>query len=333
LKKNSESILKPQSAPSGTFAESLTSLHSRDIAKKFVSKKKKDSVFSAVFRAVAMLLCITVAFYCMVKIVSSLIDYYKTDELYDSIIDIWNEQRGDGYIPYLNYAIKDGSPKDVNGYSPTEREPEPTPPSWDNTDTDKSVFLSLLQGKMASLLQQNPDTYCWINVPGTQIDYPVVKGDDNDYYLNHSFTGIYLSSGTIFADYRLNDELLDNYNVVLFGHNMNSGAMFNNVSKFMNRQFFEENKYIYIYTANGMYIYEVYSIFKTNSYYNYAQIWFNSGDDFVEFANRIKGKSRFRRDDVTIGPSDKILTLSTCTNSVTADGRYCLQAKLVDIKR
>ena len=76
----------------------------------------------------------------------------------------------------------------------------------------------------------NSDYQFWINVEGTNIDYPVVQGSDNDFYLNHDFNKNYLPAGSIFLDYR-NDFETD-YNTVIYGHHMRNSTMFGQMETF-----------------------------------------------------------------------------------------------------
>ena len=76
----------------------------------------------------------------------------------------------------------------------------------------------------------------------TSVDYPVVQGKDNDYYLHYTFKKDYLYSGTLFVDYRNSKSLLRNYNTVIYGHNMTDGSMFNTLYNFKDRKFFENGR-------------------------------------------------------------------------------------------
>ena len=191
----------------------------------------------------------------------------------------------------------------------------------------KNKELEKMRASLQALAKKNPDTYGWISVADTNINYPIVQGKDNDYYLEHAYTGDYLPIGSIYADYRCNTSIMRNYNTVFYGHNITSGAMFHDVTKFFEDYYFD-NVRIYIYTFEGVYIYEPFAIYETRYDSNYIRTGFTSFEDFKAFTDKIKGDATKVR-DVEITESDRIITLSTCTNGA-ATARYALHAKLVD---
>ena len=89
------------------------------------------------------------------------------------------------------------------------------------------------------------------------------------------------------------------------------------------------NGKITVYTLDGMYTYQIYSIYETDKYYPYITTYFKSGESFVEFAEKSEEKSIYNKDNVLFAPSDRILTLSTCNNRF-ADGRLAVHAVMVD---
>ncbi len=199
----------------------------------------------------------------------------------------------------------------------------------DTVQTEQKQYneeLEMVRAKLSSLAQKNPDLYGWISVEGTNINYPIVQGDDNSYYLNHAYTGDYLPIGAIFVDYRNNTSITKNYNTVIYGHNITSGTMFHDIEKFYNDDYFNE-KYIVIYTMDGIYYYKPFSIYKARYDYQYFRTAFTSADDFISFANEMRDNSQ-KEKDIEFTKNDRILTLSTCTNVINSE-RYALHARLV----
>lgn len=155
----------------------------------------------------------------------------------------------------------------------------------------------------------NSDYKFWINVEGTNIDYPVVQGVDNDFYLNHDFNKNYLPAGSIFLDYRNNFET--DYNSVIYGHHMRNSTMFGQIEKFKDKNFFKNNKIITINTGDTTFEYEVFAIGVYNADFGYNNVNFNNEDEFNKFLNKILSKAIYSRDIVSA--KDKIVTLSTCS--------------------
>lgn len=200
-------------------------------------------------------------------------------------------------------------------------------PAKSNADFKKQ------QAKLASFKIENPDTYGWIKVDGTNINYIVVKGWDNEYYLDHTYAKFYNPLGTIFADFRNGDNMLENYNTVFYGHNATyQNQMFNQLTNLLSRDFFNANRYITVYTTYGILTYEIFAIYETDIAFQYYRIYFDSGYSFISWANAVRDQSLFVREGMApFTASDRILTLSTCTNGVNTR-RYAVHARLVSIE-
>ncbi|MGL4656201.1 MAG: sortase domain-containing protein, partial [Sarcina sp.] len=95
-----------------------------------------------------------------------------------------------------------------------------------------------------NLKEINPDYQFWIQINNTNIDYPVVKGTDNEYYLENDFYKKPLKDGSVFLDYKNN--FGTSFNNIIFGHNMKNGNIFSNLNKFKNEDFYNTNKIIKI---------------------------------------------------------------------------------------
>ena len=165
------------------------------------------------------------------------------------------------------------------------------------------------------LKEQNKETVAWIKVNNTNIEYPVLKADNNNFYLNHSFDRSKNSAGWIFADYRNKIDNTDK-NIVIYGHNMRDGSMFGSMKNILNSDWYEneKNTNITLYTENEKCIYKVFSIYKIESEDYYIKTGFNNDDDFEKFIKTIKARS-IKEFNVDCLKNDSILTLSTCSNN------------------
>ena len=151
-----------------------------------------------------------------------------------------------------------------------------------------------------------------IKVNGTDIDFPVVKGTDNSYYLTHNFDKEKNKAGWIFADYRNKFDGTDK-NIIIYGHNMKNGSMFASLKDVIKEEWYnnENNKYIALITENENCKYQVFSVYQieTEEYYLQTNI-----SNFKEFVEKIKGRSK-KKFNVDIKETDSILTLSTCADN------------------
>lgn len=200
----------------------------------------------------------------------------------------------------------------------------------DITNEQKETNEYIQQIETYNKLKDINDEYVfWVNVENTNIDYPVVQTSDNQFYLKKDFNKNKSSSGTIFMD-TLNNFMTDK-NIVLYGHNMRNKTMFNNITKFKEKDFFEKNNKIKIKnTSNGKeYIYEVFSVYHSDNNFDYNTVVFNETYTYEQYLEDIKKKSIYKKKlDVT--PTDKILTLSTCSYEFKG-AKTTIHAKLTKI--
>lgn len=202
--------------------------------------------------------------------------------------------------------------------------------SSDNISVDNDLKIEVENIDFNKLINKNPDTIGWIKVLGTDINYPVVQTNNNDFYLTHSFDKSYNKAGWIFADY-INKNLKNNEldkNTIIYGHNRQNNSMFGTLSNVFKEEWLsnKENYYINFSTLNNNMVWEVFSTYTIEKEEYYIQSNFSSDEEYISFLNTIKNRSTYKY-DVNISKEDKILTLSTCTN--VGKGRTVLHAKLI----
>lgn len=179
-------------------------------------------------------------------------------------------------------------------------------------------------------IQKNPETVAWIQVNGTNINYPVVQHEDNEYYLEHDFYQRKTNIGWIFGDYRNNFENFNN-NTIIYGHNLINGTMFGSLPNLLNSTWFAtpNKNYIKLSTKTTNSIWQIFSVYKIAPTTDYLQAKFNSANTYQEFLNTLKNRSEHQF-DIELDYTDKIITLSTCDN--TGTNRVAVHAKLVSIE-
>ena len=202
--------------------------------------------------------------------------------------------------------------------------------SSDNISIDNDLKIEVENIDFNKLINKNPDTIGWIKVLGTDINYPVVQTNNNDFYLTHSFDKSYNKAGWIFADY-INKNLKNNEldkNTIIYGHNRQNNSMFGTLSNVFKEEWLsnKENHYINFSTLNNNMVWEVFSTYIIEKEEYCIQSNFSSNEEYISFLNTIKNRSTYKY-DVNISKEDKILTLSTCTN--VGEGRTVLHAKLI----
>ena len=175
------------------------------------------------------------------------------------------------------------------------------------------------------LKRQNSDTVAWIKVNGTNIEYPIVKAKDNEYYLTHSFDKSSNSAGWIFADYKNKFDGTDK-NIVIYGHNRKDKSMFGSLRNILSSEWQNnsENTEITFVSENENCIYKVFSVYQIEKENYYIKTNFNSSSEFEKFLETIKTRS-VKDFETPVSSADSILTLSTC--AANDDYRTVLHAK------
>ncbi|HLR23027.1 MAG TPA: class B sortase [Pseudogracilibacillus sp.] len=181
-----------------------------------------------------------------------------------------------------------------------------------------------------SLQEINEDIVGWITINDTQIDYPVLQSDDNLQYLDTNYDNKLSRAGSIFLDYRNQVEDFDR-NVIVYGHRMKDGSMFQHLSKFMDEEFFENHRTFQFDTLYNRYEAEVFAVYNTLTDFNYIQTDFENDEEYEQLLEDIKNESRYDT-DIQVEKDDRIITLSTCDYELDQEkGRLVVQAKLTEI--
>lgn len=181
------------------------------------------------------------------------------------------------------------------------------------------------------LKETNDEIYAWINIPDTNIDYPVLQSMESDYfYLDHDINKNYLFAGSIYSE-SCNLRNFSDRNTVLYGHNMLDGSMFANLHKFEDKEFFDEHRYIYIYQPQRKLTYEIVSAYNYDS--RHIMNSFNFADDevyqdYIEEVMNPHSDVANTNSDIELTLDSKLITLSTCLDGY-ADGRYLVQGVLI----
>ena len=193
-------------------------------------------------------------------------------------------------------------------------------------ETSSTPFT--IRPQFNDLLTVNNNIVGWISTDGTKLNNPILQAENNDFYLNHNFKDRESRAGSVFMDYR-NDVHDINRNTILYGHAMKNSTMFGSLKNYLNQQYADEHPIMYLDTLYEGYDVEVFAAYETTIDFYYIETEFKSNDAFLKFLDEIQARSAIEM-NVELGPEDKILTLSTCMDSVMSDDhRFVVQGKLV----
>lgn len=183
--------------------------------------------------------------------------------------------------------------------------------------------------KVQKLQEENPDIVGWLEIEGTSINYPVLQGDDNEYYMTHNYKKQKSKNGSIFLtkDYNWS---IPSSNLLIYGHNLSNGTMFQELLKYEKEDFYKKHPIIRFTTNNEDAEYEIISAFKSRVYYKseknvfryYYFVNAKTEAEYNEFVQNAKKASLYNIDK-TAQYGDQLITLSTCSYHVE-DGRFAV---------
>lgn len=208
---------------------------------------------------------------------------------------------------------------------PAEKRPVPGPDAG-SEETDPAV-MELEAMDIAALREVNPDAVGWICIPGGDISYPILQGEDNDYYLHHTWEKKWNSGGSIFLDWRGGRDFGD-FHTLIYGHRMRNGTMFAPLSRYAEQAYWEEHPCIYIADGERVLRYEIFAAWEpevTSPVYDFDL----TGEEARrELISQCLAASVIDT-GVVPGPEDHLLTLSTCTGT-GHEKRWVVQGRLAD---
>ena len=181
-----------------------------------------------------------------------------------------------------------------------------------------------------ALKERNDETVGYLKVNNMNIDYVVVQGEDNDYYLRHNFDKEWNSAGWVFADFRNN--IAEDTNIIIYGHDMRDGSMFGDLQNILNKEWHEneENLDIVFATEKGAFIYRIASAYVIDREEAFMPTSFKNNHEYQKFIDKILARS-INEFDTGITVDDKMLTLSTCASNST--NRIIVHAKLLSSRK
>jgi len=195
-----------------------------------------------------------------------------------------------------------------------------TDPYWDY------INQSLINVNFEELKKINSNTKGWLQVNGTNINYPFVQVNDNKYYLTHSFDKSYNGTGWVFLDYRNNINELSK-NTIIYAHGRLDKTMFGSLKNILKNGWLNntENYIIKLSTEKENTLWQVFSVYHIPTTSDYIKVSFNSNEEFTSWYNLLLNRSAYNF-NTNVSENDSILTLSTCYNN---DEKVVLHAKLI----
>lgn len=262
------------------------------------NKRRWSPAEIAILAVAAVILCVS-AF----QLISIVLEYKAGTDAYDSLLDRYVQ---------------------VNGEK-VERQNDET----EAADGEEERFPDI-SIDFDELVKINGDLTGWIYIPALDIEYPVVKGTDNIYYLTHTFEKKENKAGAIFMDFGANAQMTD-YNTFIYGHNMKNGSMFGRLKKFIrDEELCDSRPYLYYFTREKTYQYLIISYYVTvdgsSSYFLPA-----TQEEYEDYLDLILANSVYKcKKEIPYGAP--ILSLSTCYGNAGGTQRFLVHGILTEVQ-
>ena len=208
--------------------------------------------------------------------------------------------------------------------------PEEAPSEEEIAPEEQPVYVdpyadALRNMDFSALREVNSDVLGWIMIPGTRISYPLLQGEDNQYYLKHTWKKWSSAVGAIFLECQNSPDLSD-FNTIVYGHRMNNGSMFASLKNYKKQSYWAAHPNVYITDDNGSHKYQIFAAYEVSTTGTTYQLGFPKDSSKQAFIDYCLAQSVI---DTGITPTvyDRVLTLSTCTGNGHAT-RWVVQAVL-----
>ena len=254
-------------------------------------KTQKKHTGKSYLRTIGMLLCLAVFLFASWKVLNIMGEYKEAEDTYDEVAEQFTDM------------------------------------TQTQSDVQKQELPEI---DFDGLIEINDDVKAWIYIEGTDVNYPVLQGIDNNQYLFQSYKKKYLTAGSIYIDYRCDDDFSDKHTVV-YGHNMKNGTMFGQMDKYKTDEYLKEHPYVYIIMPDGTW--KKYQVFGAYIADVFGQTFILPANDEVEMYNLrklIKTENLIKNPPVTPEEGQKIMTLSTCTEDSDDYNRFVISCVLVE---
>lgn len=266
--------------------------------KKKQKKPKKRISAGDVICVLVLVLAITITCIAGYKLYDIMMEYKAGADEYSSIIDAVVTER-------------DADEEEIK--------------QLEDKKTGKTVkhWTSPLEIDFEELESINDDVIGWIYMEALpDISYPIVQGEDNDYYLHNTYKKEAVFAGSIFVDCKNSSDFSDQ-NTIIYGHNMKNGTMFGSLKNYKNQETYDSSPYFWIITKDEAYKYKIFSVYTADVNGDTYTLIKGPGKETISYGENMLLKSNVKTGDIDFTETDNIITLSTCTGN--SETRFVVQ--------
>ncbi len=192
------------------------------------------------------------------------------------------------------------------------------------SDTLPAEVMDELTAQAAALQAAYPNAIGWLYLPDTGINYPIMQGEDNDFYLHHAPDGRSLKAGSVFLDFRCERRFMNPVNLV-YAHNMNNGTMFAGITKFTNSAYFSSHRYGWLATSETVFRIDFFSAAVVGRY----DVLYDGSAEISSWLSHLAEVSKIY-ENANISGDTRFISLSTCSYEFK-DARTVLTGTLTEM--
>ncbi len=297
-------ILAPKKRKSGKKPQDTKAMQEMDAEKEKPkeTKRSRGDIVRLAVRCVGFVLVIGAGVY----LGSVILEYREGESEYKALEELVFVQMGQENSEEMPVSSEDADEGEVSGPSANDK---------------------LIMHAISALKEENEEIIGWITFDNMELSYPIMHGADNEYYLNHTFSGEINSAGSIFME-ASNHPDFEDCHTIIYGHNMRNLSMFGRLKKYKTEEFYEEHQYFTIYTEEQAYRYQIFAYYDISEAGDVYTIGFEPDETFRKFVNDMIRRSYYDT-NVEVTEQDKVITLSTCS---TEGHRFVVNAKRIEEK-
>lgn len=279
-------------------------------------RKKRRTTFGDIMSTLLMLIALVVFIFSGYTLYGFYKEYQKGSNEYDNLESSYASDEGESED--LDALEDEAALQDISGR-------EVANIIWDGKELTVPTMKNPID--FSELQQVNEDIAGWLRIRALDISYPVVQGEDNDYYLHRTFEKEDNFAGCLFVNCD-NDRDFTDQNTIIYGHNMKNGSMFGKLKQFREEETYNKSKYFWMFTPDLIFQYRIFSAMVVNKT-GLAYQTFYSDEDFNEWINKAFEGSEVEDSGIQVTSDDHVVTLSTCTGDDST--RFVVMGKLVQI--
>ena len=279
-------------------------------------RKKRRTTFGDIMSTLLMLIALVVFIFSGYTLYGFYKEYHKGSNEYDNLESSYASDEGESED--LDALEDEAALQDISGR-------EVANIIWDGKELTVPTMKNPID--FSELQQVNEDIAGWLRIRALDISYPVVQGEDNDYYLHRTFEKEDNFAGCLFVNCD-NDRDFTDQNTIIYGHNMKNGSMFGKLKQFREEETYNKSKYFWMFTPDLIFQYRIFSAMVVNKT-GLAYQTFYSDEDFNEWINKAFEGSEVENSGIQVTSDDHVVTLSTCTGDDST--RFVVMGKLVQI--